>query len=134
MMRSPHIVASLAVLAAGAALAGPPRLDAIVLSDVKGGTHKTSFGTLTPKVFLTTKIIDPAPGMKVRAEWIAENTSGAAPPNYRIDKFELPIVAQKNPVANFSLGKPSAGWPVGDYRVDLFVNGKKANEVKFKMK
>lgn len=134
MMHWRRTVASLAVLAAGAALAGPPRLDAIVLSDVKGGTHKTSFGTLTPKLFLTTKIIDPAPGMKVRADWIAVSTSAAAPPNYRIDKAELSIGKQKDPVANFSMSKPSAGWPVGDYRVELFVDGKKANEVKFKMK
>jgi len=126
-------IAMLAALAAGAALAGPPRLDAIALSDVKNGADKASYPASTPKFFLNAKIVDSVQETKVRAEWISEKTS-AAPPNYVIDKVELTIGPQKDPIANFAISKPNAGWPPGDYRVDLYLDGKKAGEVKFKVK
>lgn len=31
----------------------------------------------------------------------------------------------------FSLSRPTNGWPVGDYRVDMFINDKAAGSVKF---
>jgi hypothetical protein len=126
-------LAILAALAAGAALAGPPRLEAVALSDVPGGTTRATYAATTPKFYLTAKVVDSVPATKVRAEWIAEKTS-AAPPNYLVDKFELTIGAQKNPVADFNINKPNAGWPPGDYRADLYIDGKKVKEVKFKVK
>jgi len=35
--------------------------------------------------------------------------------------------------ASFSLSKPTNGWPVGDYRVDLLIDGTKAKSVAFKV-
>jgi hypothetical protein len=35
--------------------------------------------------------------------------------------------------ADFSLTKPNAGWPAGDYRVELSINGKHASTVHFKV-
>jgi len=61
---------------------------------------------------------------------IAEDTHGAAPANYKIDSVDLTAGALVN-VANFSLSKPTAGWPVGSYRVDLFIDGKPAGHKHF---
>ena len=35
---------------------------------------------------------------------------------------------------DFNMSKPNAGWPVGDYRVDLFINGKPTGNAKFQVK
>ena len=48
----------------------------------------------------------------------------------RIDKTELTGGSAINRVA-FSLSRPNAGWPAGDYRVELFVNSKLASTVRF---
>jgi hypothetical protein len=56
-----------------------------------------------------------------------------------VDGFVVPVPKRKlaaGPAMNkvqFSFSKPTAGWPVGDYRVDLFLDGKKATDVKFKV-
>ncbi len=132
MIRIPVLLA-VAALAATAALAGPPRLDALVLSDAKGGSHKNTFAPTTAKVFLAARLLEAPAGTKVKSVWVAEKTA-AAPPNYVIDSVEVTVTGAKDPKVDFSFSKPSAGWPVGDYRVDLLVNGKKTNEVKFKVK
>jgi hypothetical protein len=122
-----------AALAAAAAFAGPPRLDALVMSEKKGGGHQTTFAPRTPKIFLTGNLLEAPQGTKVKSVWHAEKTV-AAPPNYVIDSAEVTVGAGKNPRIDFWMVKPNAGWPVGDYRVDLLVNGKKTTEVKFKVK
>ena len=33
--------------------------------------------------------------------------------------------------ASFSLSKPTAGWPTGDYRIDLSINGAASGSVPF---
>ena len=48
----------------------------------------------------------------------------------RIDKTELTGGGAINRVT-FSLSRPDAGWPAGDYRVELFVNNKLASTVRF---
>ena len=34
---------------------------------------------------------------------------------------------------DFNMSKPNAGWPEGDYKVALFIDGKPAGEVKFQV-
>ncbi len=55
-----------------------------------------------------------------------------APPDYKIDSSELVAHAGANDVV-FSFSKPDAGWPEGDYRVDLFIDGKPAAKATFKV-
>lgn len=70
-------------------------------------------------------------GTKLRCDWIAEKTK-VAEPNYRIDSTELVAKAGMNKVT-FSFSKPTAGWPEGDYRAELFIDGKPAEKVRFKV-
>jgi hypothetical protein len=120
------------MLLAAAAWAGEPRFEGMVLSDSKGGAAKNVFSPKTAKVFLTGKLQDMPAGAKVKAVWIAEKTK-AAPPNYQIDATEHTTSRGTNN-ASFALNGPSAGWPVGDYRVDLFINGKPAGTQRFSVK
>ncbi len=117
------------MLIATLAWAGEPRHEKPVLSDSKGGTGKNKFSKDTPQLFLEAKVVDVPNGAKFASAWIAEKTQ-VAPPNYRIDGKEM----KKGPLDNnvwFSLSRPNNGWPVGDYRVDMFINDKAAGSVRF---
>jgi hypothetical protein len=127
----PLLAVVFGMLFALAAYAGEPKYGELVLSDVKDGTAKQVFGPTTPKIFLSTKLVDVPTGAKLKAAWIAEKTK-VAPPNYQIDSTELNVGSLMNR-ATFSMTKPNAGWPPGDYRVDLAINGKLVNTVRFKV-
>lgn len=120
---------ALAAASPAALCAGAPRYSDIVLSDAKDGAAAASFRPATPKLFVRAKLLDVPAGSKVKSEWIAVKTA-VAPPNYRIDAAELNVGPVTNRV-DFSMRKPNNGWPAGDYRVDLFINGKKTDDVKF---
>ena len=62
----------------------------------------------------------------------AVEKTGVAPPNYKIDEKELKVYPMMNEVT-YSLSKPNAGWPVGEYRVDLYIDNKPAGHVKFRV-
>jgi hypothetical protein len=111
--------------------AATPRFADIVLSDSRDGSAVSTFKPTTPKVYLRANLLDVAPGSKVKGDWIAVKTD-VAPPNYRIDGAELNITKGMTRV-DYTMSRPTKGWPEGDYRVDLFINGKKATDVKFKV-
>jgi hypothetical protein len=122
------------VLMAGAFLAaavqaGEPRFENLVLSDERGGAAKKVFTPSTPQIFLATSLADVKPGSKLKGVWIAEKTK-VAPTNYAIDSTEMTVRPLMNR-ATFSLSKPTAGWPAGDYRVELSIDGKPAGDVRF---
>ncbi len=112
-------------------VAASPRYSDLVLSDTKGGDAKSTFKPQTAKIFLHAKLVDVPTGSKVKSEWIAVKTR-AAPPNYKIDGVELKIGPLVNNV-DFNFSKPTAGWPEGDYRIDLFINDKPAGNMKFQV-
>ena len=111
--------------------AGSPRYSDIVLSEVKDGPAKHVFKPDTPKVFLRTTLVDVPSGSTLKGVWIAEKTK-VAPPDYRIDATELKVGALMNR-ANFNMSRPDAGWPEGEYRVELYIDGKPAGRLKFKV-
>lgn len=128
------LVAGIAIAASSLAFAGEPRFDNLLLSDVKeGGKPRSVYAKDTAKIFLGAKLVDVPTGAKLKSEWIAVKTGGVAPDNYKIDSVELSVGPLMNR-ADFSFSKPNAGWPVGEYRVDLFINGKKSTSVPFQVK
>lgn len=99
--------------------------------------EKTTFTKDLPEVYLICHSDEVEKGQKVKAVWIAVDTAGAAPANYKIDEKELVVEAAPNNeqvwTANFSLSKPSAGWPAGQYQVELYVNDEMMDTYKFKV-
>jgi hypothetical protein len=77
---------------------------------------QTVFTPETPKITLGVQPRSVEPGDTVTAAPIAEKTA-VAPPNDTIDSIGLTIGA--DPLVAFRLSKPDAGWPIGEYRVDL---------------
>lgn len=64
-------------------------------------------------------------GDKLRAVWIAEDTGGAAPANYKLDEWNGTV--EKDGANGYSsVSKPTAGWPEGRYRVEVHVGDKRA--------
>jgi hypothetical protein len=56
----------------------------------------------------------------MRSAWIAEDVGKMAPPNYKIGEETL-----KNGISgSFTLSKPTKGFPVGKYRLELYLEGK----------
>lgn len=125
------LAAAFWALAGGDVLAGPPALADVVVSEAKDGPAKSTFKPATPKIHLRAKLADIAPGSTLKAEWIAVKAEGA-PPNYRIDSVETKV-GKGSTRYHGALSKPSAGWPVGDYRVDLSIDGKPATQAAFKV-
>ena len=112
--------------------AGQPHYGAMTFSDSDDGDDSMDvFTPDTAKIFLKAELVDVPSGAKLTGSWIAEKTD-AAPPNYKIDSVDLTVGALVN-VATFSLSKPNAGWPTGDYRVELFIDGKPVTQARFKV-
>ena len=62
------------------------------------------------------------PDAKLRAEWIAEDVAGVAPPDYKVDEAST-IVTEPSSHGIFTLGRPESGWAEGKYRLDVYVDG-----------
>ena len=114
---------------APAALAAPS-FDDVSASGEKGGDKMETFAPDAPAVFVHAKFKDIASGSTVTCVFIAEDTHGAAPANYKIDSVDFKVGTIEN-VIDCSLSKPNGGWPVGSYRVDLTVDGNVVTNAKF---
>ena len=71
-------------------------------------------------------------GEKVRGVWIGEDVGKVAPKTTKIAEDTVAITAEGQNGA-FTLSRPTKGWPVGKYRVELFVNDKLAETVRFEV-
>ena len=113
--------------------AAKPRYGELVLStNDDDNTSQEVFAPDTPKIFLHAQLLNIAnEKTSLGAVWIAEKTD-AAPPNFKIDSIALNAGRSMN-LATFSLSKPNSGWPVGEYRVELSIDGEAAQVVHFKV-
>jgi len=126
------LIALFGLVLATAAYAAAPHFADLKFSDSEGGDAAESFTPDTPKIYLHAGLVDMPSGTKLTSNWIAEDSHGVAPPNYKIDSVDLTVGAIVN-VATFSLSKPTKGWPIGTYRVDLLIDGKASGEAHFKV-
>ncbi len=129
-MTAAAILMSAGLLVATVALAAP-KLGEIAFSTSEDGDAVEVFKPDTAKIYLNAELQDADAGTKISTVWIAEKTD-AAPANYTIDSVDFVTKEGMNEV-NASLSKPNAGWPIGDYRVELSINGKPAGSAHFKV-
>lgn len=92
----------------------------------------TEFAPDIPKIYCAWKVEGVKGGTPVRGVWIADDVGKVAPPNYKIDEatVTLPIINK----GTFALSKPNKGFPVGKYRLEIYLGKDLAKSVPFTVK
>jgi hypothetical protein len=91
----------------------------------------TTFSSDALRIYAFWKGESLAVGDKIQSVWIAEDIGDAAPKDSKILEGETKVF-KSDDEGSFSLSRPRGGvWPVGKYRVEIYVNEGLADLVKF---
>ncbi|KAB2645135.1 MAG: hypothetical protein WCK55_03915 [Verrucomicrobiota bacterium] len=127
MKRLLTLIASLFILCS--AQASDVKVEAVIAVD--GDTKPaTSFASDTPKLHAFFRSKGTEKGDKLRGVWIAEDVGDAAPANTKIDEATV-TANEDNFHGAFSLSKPTKGWPVGKYKVEIYDEDELVATVRF---
>jgi len=79
----------------------------------------------TPEFYCAWMILGTKGGDKISGTLIAEDVGKVAPPNYEVMTavYDVPKGKSDNAWGHFNFTKPTNGWPVGYYRVEIRKNG-----------
>ncbi|SMB83156.1 hypothetical protein [Deinococcus hopiensis] len=113
-----------ALLMLSTALAGAPGVNNLRVTTTPSGAAVKALRTDTPKVYVLADV-NGTKGAAAQVVWIAESVGAGVPPNTEIDRMKLGLPVTSGRVVHntltFSLSRPTAGWPKGHYRADLYV-------------
>ena len=98
-------------------------------SDMRPVDATDIFATDTPEIFCSVKLSSAPSDTDVKAEWIYVQGELEGTENYLIDDYTL--TAEGTVYLGFSLTEPDAGWPIGEYKVVLYVDGEEKLSVPF---
>ena len=101
-----------------------------VLTTAKGSAPTTTFAADTPLIHGLFQTTGAKEGDKLRAVWIAEDIGKAAPANTKISEKTLTLEGDTKD-GDFSVSKPTKGWPAGQYRLEIYANDKLVTTDKF---
>ena len=96
------------------------------------GKAITTFSSDTPQIYVRWQGQRLRKGGKVKAVWIAENIGEDFPQDYKVDEASAAVESQ-NARGIFMLARPEAGWAIGDYRVEFYVDDVLAETGKIKI-
>ena len=102
----------------------------VYMTSTPGGEEETSFAADTPSLFAMFKTKGIKDGDKVRGVLIAEDVGDVAPANTKVLEKTLALNGDTDD-GDFNFSKPTNGWPVGKYRVEVYVNDELATTAKF---
>jgi hypothetical protein len=101
---------------------------AVLSKDIKEDTFEpidptSTFPTDQAVINLVVTVANAPSDTKVKTVWTAVDVGDAAPPNTKIDDAEVTLDSSGN--AHFTLSVPNSGaWPVGKYKVEIYLNDK----------
>ena len=95
---------------------------AIITSDKYSQDEKNVFAPDAPKVFAVYRVVA-APGLKLKAVWIAEKVPGLEPKTKMTENPETTFSARGEYIGSFPWSKPPQGYPIGSYTVNLYMDG-----------
>ena len=93
----------------------------------------TTFASNTPKLYAIFKTEGAKTGDKIRGALIAEDVGDVAPANTKVLETILDMEGDTD-AGDFNFSRPTNNWPVGKYRVEIYVNDELATAAKFTIK
>lgn len=109
----------------------PKFTDIVMTDDESARTPKKEFKPDTATIWVFFGLENVKSGSKIKGVWICDKAPGIEP-NFKIDEATVDIGVIENS-GNFSISKPTNGWPVGDYHVELYAGDKQIDRVDFKV-
>lgn len=122
--------------APAAAPAGGAEVTNVALTDApETKQSKDTFAPDTAKLWVEAELNGVKDGDKVQATFVADSAKSASGKDVSGSKISTDEKVFKEGMHGFeaSLTKPTAGWAVGDYHVDILVNGDVKKTIKFKV-
>jgi hypothetical protein len=100
---------------------------AVLAKDVQGNTYEpvnptTTFAPDQALIHLVVSVANVPSGTKVKAVWSTVDVGSAAPANQQLLEKEATMDASAN--VHFSINNNAGPWPVGKYKVDVYLNDK----------
>ena len=86
------------------------------------------FGGDTPSIHAVIAIEKAKKGTTIKGAWIS--VDAIETPNYEIDAAEA-VASAGDAVVHFALSRPNNGWPRGNYKLDVYIDGKFAVSAPF---
>jgi hypothetical protein len=111
-----------------------PRIASAYLAEQKDGKRVSAFTPRSPFVYVMFTLADAPRGTLVRCLWFAEKVE-VVPPDYKL--YEAQVRMGGGGVDNQGncwISRPSNGWPVGRYRVELYVAERKGRALRFNVR
>jgi hypothetical protein len=102
----------------------------LYVTSTAAGEPETTFTPDTPKLFAMFRTRGIKDGDKVRGVLIAEDVGDVAPANTKVLEKTLALDEDTDD-GDFNFSKPTEGWPVGKYRVELYVDDELATTTEF---
>jgi hypothetical protein len=129
-----RIIGSLVVglMSISAVRAGEIKVEATMMTEPEG-REVTAYTADARMLYVMFKTKGATDRDKIRAVWIADDVGDAAAPKTKIDETTIDIEGDTEDGV-FSLSKPTNGWPIGKYHVEIYVNDKLVTQVKFEIK
>src|SRR2546423_5943904 len=115
-----------------AASAGEVQVEAYMTNGTQDEAA-TWFAPNTPNILAIFKTKGLKEGDKLRGVLVAEDVGDAAPANTKVLEKTLAMDADTE-AGEFTFIKPTNGWPIGKYRVEIYVNDELAAKVNFTVK
>jgi hypothetical protein len=111
--------------------APPPQAPTITQAQLQTeyGAAATRFPVNTPQIACAWEVEGVEAGTEIVGAWVAADTAGATAPNYKIDEAKLTLAGPTS--GTFTLSKSMEEWPMGSYRVEIFLSGKLVKTVPF---
>lgn len=120
------------LIAVSLARAGEVKIEATMMTEPHG-REITAYTADAPKLYVIFKTEGVTNGDKIRGVWIADDVGAAAPAGTKIDEKTLTMDGDTDDGV-FSLSKPTKGWPLGKYHLEIFVNDQLATKLDFAIK
>ena len=121
--------------ATGSALGARPRVTRAEMGTDSTDNYKiigpsAEFYPDTPQIVCVWEIADTDRTTPLKSVWIAEDVGDVAPPNYQLAEKSMSGLNE----GKFYVTRPTNGWPIGKYRLEIYIGDTLAKQIPFSIK